>query len=360
MNTLLSVAVRVIRGVWAAGVFSSLPLVAAVATSEPVGFSAVSLLPASDTSVALSFLRPAVFTGKILSVTGNVIALDGNPAWSAGQFVYTSGAQPNTYFALIASGGLEGSTFPITSNSTGTLTVDLASGSLAGIAAGDAIRIVPYWTLGTLFPAAGAGVSFAPTTDAAAPQTVVTLYAPPGGGINPSGNAFFYFSGAWRQSGQSLSVNRDDQIIPLHAPLRITNPPSGGSLTTSGAVVLQKLALTLATQVGGQRDNPVALTRPVPVTLDGSGLAASGAFAASSSALVRGDLVLVTDNTTAGINRAASIFYLYYNGAWRKVGQPLTVDFGSDVIFAPSKSVVIRTAPSSDGAPRRWLNAASY
>lgn len=358
MNTLWSLAARVVGGVWVAGV--SVGMVCAAVTSEPVGFSTASLLPASDTSVAISFLRPSVFAGKISSIAGNVITVEGTPAWSAGQFVYAAGTQSNTYFALIGSGGLEGSAFPITGNGPGTLMVDLATGSLTGAAAGDAIRIIPYWTLGTIFPAAGAGVSFTPTADPASPQTVVTLSLPPSVGINPVGAMFFYFSGAWRQTGQSISVNRDDQIVPLHAPLRITNPPSGGSLVTSGAVVMQKLALSLETEIGGQHDTPVALTRPVPVTLDGSGLAASGAFTASTSALARNDLVLVTDNTSAGVNRAASAFYIYYNGGWRKLGQPLTTDFGSDVVFDSSKSVIIRTAPSADGAPRRWLNTAGY
>ncbi|MEO7414240.1 MAG: TIGR02597 family protein [Opitutaceae bacterium] len=348
-------------GACSLGFSGGIALAAATVTSEPVGFSSVSLPPASDTFVAVPFLRPAVFSGRISEVNGNTLAVEGTATWSAGQLVYAAGAQPNTYFVLIGSGALEGGTFTVTANGANTLTVDLAGGSLNGVAAGDAIRIVPYWTLGTLFPTASAGVSFTPTTDAASPQTIVSLFVPPSVGINPEPAAtFFFFSGAWRQSGQSPSLSRDDQVVGLHSPLKVRNAGSGGVLVTAGAVVMQKLALRIRTQTGGQQDNLIALTRPVPVTLNDSGLAASGAFIASATALSRADLLMVTDNTVQGINKAASAFYIYQDSAWRKLGQPLNQDFGADVVFDSAKSVAIRAAPTSDGATRLWINSASY
>ncbi|MEO6567318.1 MAG: TIGR02597 family protein [Opitutaceae bacterium] len=361
MNTLWTHVRRAMAGAWGMGISSGMALAAAAVTSEPVGFSSVSLLPASDTFVAVTFLRPTVFAGRISSVTGNSLAVEGAATWSAGQFVYAAGSQPNTYFILIGSGPSEGGTFMVTGNGANTITVDLAGGSLNGVAAGDAIRVVPYWTLGTLFPAASAGVSFTPTSDVASLQTVVSLFAPPSVGINPEPTAtFFFFSGAWRQSGQSPSLNWDDHVVGLHTPMKVRNAVGGGVLVTAGAVVMQKLALPIRTQTGGQQDNPIALTRPVPVTLNDSGLAASGAFIASATALSRADLLMVTDNTVQGINKAASAIYIYQNSAWRKLGQPLNQDFGADVVFDSAKSVSIRSAPSSDGASRFWINPANY
>lgn len=294
-------------------------------------------------------------------MSGNVVAVNGSPGWTGGQFVYASGTQPNTYFVFIASGALEGRSFPVLGNGTNSLTVDPGSGNLSGIAPGDALRLVPYWTLGTLFPAASAGASFTPTSDPSSPQTTVSLFVSSTAGINAApGGTFFFYSGAWRQTSQSLSLNRNDQVIPLHAPLRIRNASTGGVLITSGAVVTQKLAVSLVTQVSGPQDNFVALARPLPVTLNDSGLIASGAFQASASALSRSDLVMVTDNGAGGLNPAPSAYYIYYNAGWRKLGQPLTADFGADVIFDVSKSVAIRLAPSSDGAARVWVNPATY
>jgi uncharacterized protein (TIGR02597 family) len=343
-----------------AGFLFGVTCVRAAATSEPVGFSTVTLAPASDRFVSVLFLRPAVFAGTISSVTGNVVSLSGAPGWSPAQFVYAAGSQPNTYFVLLGSGAGEGRSFAITGNGTNTLDLDLTSGSLAGAAAGDALRIVPYWTLGTLFPPAAAGVSFTPTTDVNSLQTVVSLFIPRVG-INPvPGAAFFHFSGAWRQTGQSISSNKDDQVVGLNSPIKIRNAGTGGVLVLAGSVVMQKLALPIATQMGGQQDNLVALARPVPLTLNESGLGAGGAFAASANALVRSDLVMVTDYSVPGMNDAASVFYIYYNSGWRKLGQPLTADFGSDVVFDSTKAVSIRTGPSSDGATRTWINAATY
>ena len=348
-------------GAWVFCFLPGSPALAAAATSEPVGVSTVSLLAASDTMVSVPFLRAAVSSGQVSSVAGNVISVAGAPAWTPGQFVYVAATQPTTYYAFFGSGVLEGRSFTVTGNGADTLTVDLDGGTLTGVAAGDAVRIVPYWTLGTLFPASAAGSSFTPTIDVSSLQTTVALFVPANTGINgAAASTFFFFSGAWRQTGQSVSVSRNDQVVPPGSPIKIRNAANSGVLVAAGAVAMQKLALPLATQMGVQQDNVLALSRPVPVSLNDSGLVASGAFAASPNALARTDLLMVTDNTVPGLNKAASIFYIYYNSGWRKLGQPLSADFGSDVVFDSSKSVSIRKGPSLDGAKRYWINAATY
>lgn len=341
--------------------FAGVSAAAAAVTSEPVGISSVPLAAATDVVATVPLLRPAVFCGQILSVAGSTVTIAGTPAWTPGQFVYSSGTQPNTHFVLMSSGALEGRSFTVTGNGAGTLTLDLAGGNLDSVVPGDALRIVPYWTLGSLFPASAAGSMFTATTVPASPQTTLGLFVPPATGINGSpASTFFFYSGAWRQTGQSLSVSKDDQPISMESPIRIRNAVNGGALVAVGAVVMHKLAFRITTSAGAQQDNPVALARPVPVTLDAAGLIASGAFAASAGPLARADLLMVTDNTAPGINKAPVAYYIYYNSGWRKLGQPLTTDFGTDVVFDSSKSVTIRTGTSPGGAVRYWINAATY
>jgi uncharacterized protein (TIGR02597 family) len=342
------------------GFILSVSLATAAVTSEPVGISSINLPAVTDTSVAVPFVRPAVFSGQVASIVGNTITVVGAPGWTPGNFIYSSGAQPNTYYVLIGSGALEGRSFTITGNGAGTLTVNPSGGTLAGLAAGDALRVVPYWTLGTLFPATATGTSFTATSDPSSLQTTLGIFSPLAAGINGAPAAtYFFYSGAWRQTGQSLSVSLNDQIVLPGSPIRIRNAANSGVFDAAGAVVMHKLASPIVTSATVQQDNPIALTRPVPVTLDGSGLIANGAFLASPNALTRADLLMVTDNTTTGINKAPAVYYLYYNSGWRKLGQPLSQDFGSDVVFDSSKSVTLRTAVS-DGATRYWINAPSY
>src|SRR6185295_8259186 len=126
---------------------------------------------------------------------------------------------------------------------------------------------------GTLFPASAAGVSFTTATNVNSLQTTLSLFVPAGVGINsPPASAFFFYSGAWRQNGQSLSVSKDDQIVPLSSPIKVRNAANSGVLNAPGAVVMGKLAVPLATQTGAQQDNVVALARAVPVSLNDSGL----------------------------------------------------------------------------------------
>jgi uncharacterized protein (TIGR02597 family) len=112
-----------------------------------------------------------------------------------------------------------------------------------------------------------------------------------------------------------------------------------------------------------QRDNYVALVRPVAVTLDDSGLIASGAFSPSASPGTRIDELLVFDNTTNRQNKASSGTYYYFTNAtvqaWRKVGSG-TTNQGSVAIFTPGTGVILRKSASGAGAETIWVNTKTY
>src|SRR5262249_22074957 len=115
----------------------------------------------SDTLVSIPFIRPPTELGAVQNVAGNVVQLRGSPGWLANQWVYSFPARTNTYYLLVRSGALEGESFTIIGNSSDSLTLDLEGGSLAQLAVGDASAIIPYWTIGTLFPS-GQGVHESP------------------------------------------------------------------------------------------------------------------------------------------------------------------------------------------------------
>ncbi|WP_175414796.1 TIGR02597 family protein [Nibricoccus aquaticus] len=335
--------------------------VAATATTDPVGYNTISLLANSDTYVSVPFHRPAAFVGQVSSFSGNVITVAGTPGWTASQFVYASGTQANTYYAFIRSGTKEGNYYTVTANAGNTLTIDLAGDTLTGLAANDSISIIPYWTLGTLFPAADAGVSFTTSASPFAVQTYVLIPNLQASGINLSTtSSYFFYNGAWRLFGQDLTVSRNDDTLIPDTYFIVRNNASAGTLTQTGSVLTKKFVTPLQTYTGGKQDNPVALLRPVPVTLDDSGLAASGAFSASSSPLNLSDILLVFDNTVAAKNKSSSATYYYYNGAWRKFGADASQNFGSTVVFGPGTGVQIRKATSSTGSASIWTNSATY
>lgn len=342
-------------------VSNTTPGAAVTATTEPVGATSVALLANSDTYVSVPFQRPAAFVGSVASVSGSTIALTGSPGWSTNQFVYAAGTQPNTYYVFIRSGAKEGNYYTVTANSGNTLTLDLAGDSLGSLAAGDSVSVVPYWTLGTVFPASDAGVSFSSSASPFSIQTSVLLPNLQGTGINLAASAnYFFYNGAWRRVGQNLTLGKNDDILVPDSYFIVRNAANAGTLTAMGGVIAQRVATPFQTSASTRQDNAVALPRPIPVSLNDSGLIGSGAFAASSSPFSLADMVLVFDNATAAKNKAASATYFYFNNAWRKVGANLTQDFGATQVFGPTAGIIIRKSVSASGASSTWINSPTY
>ncbi len=328
---------------------------AASVGQEPLGFLKISCPGSSDTIVSLPLNRPTVFVGAATAatVTANAVAtltFSGSP-FTASAYKYAAGTQSNTYFAFIAGGAKEGSYYTIVANTANTLTIDLNGDSIAAIASAVTVKIIPYWTLGTVFPG-GSGVT---ASDGFTAATQVLLPDTTGVGTNLAAAAIYYYasaSGSWVKSGSAGSAN-DTVLYPDTYFTVRNNTAAATSFTLAGAVAVHKLAVPLATSSSTRQDNPVAIARPVSVTLDASGLVSSGAFTASSGFAV-GDQLYVFDNTAAQLRKAASRIYTYANGAWRRSG--VSGDSGADSIFTPGAGVLIRKAKTSLGSSATWID----
>ncbi len=323
-------------------------------SSQFAGSSRFSLLGNSDTLLSLPFVRPAFELGAIASISGNTIQFRANPGWTANQWVYNAPAQTNTYYLLVQSGAGEGNFWTITANSDQTVTLDAATGALSPLAAGDAVAVVAYWTLGSLFPA---GQSVHASLNPGSRRTEVLFPDLQGTGINLSATATYYFlNGAWRQVGQGGAIKNDDVVLPDMFVIVRHNVPTNTTFTAQGAVLSGKLRIPVRRPGAGQQDNIIALARPNAVSLDNSGLISSGAFRASPSPGARLDELLVFDNSTTGFNKSAVATYYYWNGAWRKVGAG-GASLGADLVFAPGTGVILR---SGSGSAATWVNSPGF
>lgn len=332
--------------------------------TDPVGFTSTACAANSDTFLSTSFTRPPEFTGAVQSVSGNVITVSGSPGWTANQFVHVAGTQPKTYFVLIgphaSTNPNEGRIYTISANGTNALTVNLNGDSIGSVQASTQILVVPYFTLGTLFPVGDANVSFIPSPSVFNLQTQILIPDYSGTGINRSAPTSYYFlTGAWRKFGNDPAEDHSDDVLLPSAYFILRNPSTGTTLTSLGSVLVKKQTNSIATLTSGQQDNFVAITRPINVSLDNLGLISSGAFASSSSVFNLIDQLFVFNNSAAGINKSASATYYYMNGHWRKFGQDPAVDFGADIIAAGT-GFVIRKGATVDGATQFWVNAPTY
>ncbi len=407
--------------------------------TDPVGFTTTNLLASSDTRISIPFIRPAEFTGTISSISGSTITVAATPGWTSNQFVYVSGTQPKTYYAIIgpnfaavtgtvnvtngsptvtgtssaftqmvagdellvngtvatvltvtsatsltltsnfigttATGASatfdhspkEGSYYTVTANGTNNVTINLNGDSLSSIASNigsTSVTLIPYWTLGTAFPAANAGTSFIVSTGSV-PRSIKTQILLPdmvSPGVDLAANGtYFNLNGNWRLYGQDPTVSYDDTILPPTSPFIVRNSTTATTFTPTGSVYMNRVSTPLDTQTSSQQDNAVAVARPANVTLNDLGLIASGAFTASTGSTPRTlkDTILIFDNTASGTDKAATATYYYFNSAWRQFGQDPTVDYGATAL-PYGVGFIIRKAVNTAGTTSFWQNARNY
>jgi uncharacterized protein (TIGR02597 family) len=336
--------------------------------TDPVGFATINTLPESDSYISVPFTRPPEFTGGIQTASGNTITVAGSPGWTPNQFVYAAGSQSKHYYALIGSGGStnakEGRTYPITGNTANTLTVDTSTENLSGITANTQVVVIPYWSVGTVFPATDANVSFTPSTSSSALKTQVRVPDDTASGINPGPLAIYYYSNnidgttnnvGWRKVGDANTVDHgDDVLLPdSYMVIRQANGAPGLPFTALGGVLLKKYTTPLRTAANAQQDNPVAILRPLDVTLNMTGLnPTDGSFVAN-------DELLLFNNAVPGFDKSPSAVYYRdpaQNFNWRLVGDNVLRDHGNDVIPLGT-GFIVRKAANGTGANVAWTNA---
>ena len=265
----------------------------------------------------------------------------GATGWAANQFAPAT----DTYYVRALTGALRGYFFTVLGSDGTSVLIDDAGIDLTQLSAGDQLELVPYWTLGTLYPASQTGVSFVASASSVLHQTELYMYDPAGIGSNRSPTAtYFYYNGAWRKTGSAIATSYSGVVVPPDTYIVQRNKAAGTVLTQMGRVHPSRLTTPIEAVAGTKQDNYVALAYPVDVTLRGSGLAGSAAFTTSSSTVLHADEVYVYDNTQTGINRAPAATYYYYNGGWRKTGAPMTTDFGDTVTLTAGSGFVVRRA----------------
>ena len=268
-------------------------------STDPVGFVSKTIPANSDGTFAPSVQQPASFVGTIATINDpNNIKVSGSPGWTANSFV-TSG----TYYCLISSGAREGVFATITANGTDTLTLayvvqDLGTVSGDKVVVGDVVKIIPYWTLGTLLPDATKTGGFAPD------KTTVFLYSRSQAGTNKSASHFYtlYATYGWYDGG----TPSDSQIIYPDESI-VVRAPSGASvpITQTGSVLMNKYRTSLDNITPNvDQDIRLGVNVPVPVGLRSfmdAGLPADG------------DTVFIFNDAAVGQNKSATNFFTYYN-----------------------------------------------
>lgn len=295
---------------------AALPLAASAATftGDPVGYSTTTATDGADTLLGTPLYQATQLEDTISSIAAGVITATAD----------LTGADYATeaHFALVTSGTDAGQFYTITANTATTITLDLNGAT--GPAAADTYKVVPYWTLDTLFPAgAGVGASANPY----APSSVVFTNDLGATGVNLATSAsYMYIDQATSDSNFLSGAGWYDATNPFGGLV------GGTALSPETYVVIRNLSGAdndvvvsgevptdvVGTPVGrigaSAQDNKLVNPYPAAMTLNQSGLAAQGVVDPSSNPYAPGDQVFVFGATTS-TNPASSAAYMYIDQA---------------------------------------------
>lgn len=320
----------------------------------------------SEAYIGITTTRAPVFEGVVESVNAgsSKIVAGGEPAWSANQFVFADGVQPEHYYLKITSGELEGAWFDISSNDAFSVAIEIGAGEIQKIAKGDSFQIIPHWTMATLFPDGG-GFSKATKISATAGATMLYKYTSYGTdgleypiGVNKAPMQSFCFRNrntvmGWRDG------NRQDASNVLIEPnaVFLAVQPSDNSCKYSyaGTVPMCATSFVVFTLDDGNevQDQDIYLASPSATDFElnelTSALIDSGAFIASKSiASSPVDSLYVYENNRYGTNLSPDkTFYYRSRNTVQKWLDENRQDANSYKIGA-GKTIVIRKKASTE------------
>lgn len=273
-------------------------------------------------------------------------------SFSVDQFVV---GQP--HFLRFTSGGEEGRAFEVTGNTADTVTIDTGNETLSSVASADLFKLIPYWTLETLFPAWQGTIHESAGVLPVQRGTEILFFDTTSEGINLSPDrVYFRTSEGWKQAGQGYP---DAGEIPIEpgAVFVVRHPPGVSDTVFISYSFVEKegVGVGVKSVLGSPQDSVVALERPIPVIL--SNLDLEGVFeeSPSNADADRADQLLVFDRESGTINSLPNRTYFLTASGWREDTGNNTAAADNSII--PEGSVlVIRKAPGTSTATQVWLN----
>jgi uncharacterized protein (TIGR02597 family) len=289
----------------------------------------------TDVAVSISMVRSTEFAGGVASTTANTITVSGTPAWTTGPSQWVPSAS-TPYVVSVTSGAQNGFTGLITSNTSDTLTVTpVTAGSLAGVLAGDKVKIYKAWTLVSLFPSG--------TFTAGVRVFGFSGIAP---GINLAADLNFLWNGtSWTKGGapanDTIFYTGESFFIRTIATPVASLTISGEVPTANSRTYIDKISAGVA------QDTRVGYVGPVDEIIGNSNLSAT---------LSAGDRLFGFNNNVAGINKAATDNVLWTGTNWTIGGAPVTTTYA----LKGGKGYFVRRLAAVPVGATDWKDQQSY
>jgi uncharacterized protein (TIGR02597 family) len=332
-----------------------------VSRTNPVGYVSFSCPAGSDTIVSVPFYPTPRWRGKLSAAPSQEsdgtfrLTFSGNPAFQANELI----GKPH-YVYCPDSVGAAGKFFVITAHGANSANVLATAEGITGLANGDAVRVVPAWTLNSLFPPATQSTFHASGGNLLSQRKSELLFfdeSTEGQGLAPR-RRFFVTTTAWIEAGSYAPA---ENVIVLPGQAFAIRHPADVETTTFlpfQEVFSGKLTKELRTRPGGGQDTMLAMPRPVSAKLSELSLS-NPAFVESPTTAPgdRKDQLMVFDNATAAINKLPSAVYFRIPAGWVKdaPGCPSS----DSISLEPAAGVLIRKAASANNGVT-WVNSPNY
>lgn len=331
--------------------------------SETAGYNVTTCVAGSDTIVSAPFRRQVVFRGTLASDpvgadSSATLTLEDSPAFSGKDFVTEA-----HYLGFTGTSAGAGWQFRVISQGALTLGIDLTSGDLAGVAAGDSFEVIPYWTLDSLFPAGSETVHESPGLLVSERGTEILFFDRDSASIHLAPNRkFFRTAGGWKEAVRGFP-DAGGEVVPAGASFVIRHPAGVADtrFVSRQWVDPGAKAYSLKTSVEGPRDNHLGSVRPIPVKLQDLDLEPPAFVeSASTDPADRGDELHVFDNTIAAVNRKDSAIYFRVSGHWVESDEAQSFPNADDAEIDAGAGLMIRKAAKAGGGATVWVNTPRY
>lgn len=310
--------------------------------SQPMGVASYDLPAESDLKVGVTFHRDAVFVGSVSSVlAGTVGFVQSLPDLS-----------PEKFFLLVTndSSAISGQWFEITSATSNSVTVSEDLQALQ-LSSADQVKIIPFWTLDTLFENGGGLPVSSDVFDSQVQILINPINLP---GINlPTVQAYFYHDGSMGPAGwydvsnPSTGLKNSTALTP-DSFLTIRNySAQNTTLNLSGFVPASTIATSVLSSSSYLQDSLIYNPYPKEISLLLSKLVDDQVVRASSDVFDPIDTVLIYSYNTGNINPSTTSAYFYHDGSmgaagWYDVSDPSEGIKNLDTIPAGSAIVIRR------------------
>jgi uncharacterized protein (TIGR02597 family) len=280
--------------------FSSLSAV----ETDPVGYLTFTAADAADTKFGLPMEQAAVLSTSVDSVASGAVTVS-----------VDASAASDSHYLQFSDGALAGQWFQVSTSSATSITVaeDLEA---LGAAAGDTFKVIPFWTLSTLF-----GTDFPVSTDVFAAVAQVLGNDVTGVGINKAPNAnYAYHDGSsgfvaagWFNVNNAFGGSVDDQKLSPDTFITIRNQSGSDiALVVAGSVPTVPLSIGVVGDPSNINDNLVYNPYPAAVQLSLSSL--TDVVDVSTDVFSPLTQVVVYESFS-GLNPSPTANYAYHDGS---------------------------------------------